>query len=277
MIDFVQDLANGADVDDPVLVLALSGWVDAGSAGEGASQYLADRLDDASTLARVDLDDIADLQQSRPAVQLVEGVTRELEWPEITFTSGHAGVDVVVGRGPEPSVRWRAFAAEIVDMAKQLGVSRVVTLGGMPSPVSHRRPIQVLSTATSRSVAQEVEPVRLDYTGPTGAQTAVQVAAGSAGIPGIGLWAQVPHYLSGTVSPPAIRALISRLREIAGVECDLRLLDEQSVSYDRQVEETVQSRDDLSQLVEQLEAESPDLPSGEELVSEIEEFLRDEN
>lgn len=273
VIERTQDVS----LERPVMVVALSGWVDAGTAGATATKVLEDEMADSEELARVDLSEVADLQQTRPMIELVDGVTRDIVWPAITFVGGQAGRDVIVCRGAEPSVRWREFAAEIVELARDLDVRMLVTLGGMPSPVSHRRPLKVLATASARSVAQEVEPVRLDYTGPTGAQTVIQVAAGAADIPAVGLWAQVPHYLSGTISPVAARALLSRLREIAGVEADLSTLDREAQTYLDQVEETISQRADIAELVDRLDAQvEEELPTGDELVSEIEEFLRRE-
>jgi proteasome assembly chaperone (PAC2) family protein len=238
-------------------------------------------MSDPVTFGRVDLTDMLDLHQLRPTVRLSEGVSRELVWPHVTFTAGRAGsdpgTDVIVCRGPEPALRWRAFSAAVSELARAKGVRMAVSLGGMPTPVSHRRAVRVLATATTRSLAQELEPVRLDYSGPTGAQTALQVALGSMGIPAVGLWAQVPHYLSGTVSPPAIRAVLSRLREVGGVDLDLRPLDRQVASYVTQIDEMIGARDDLSELVERLDAQLDDLATGDELVSEIEEFLREES
>lgn len=272
MIDIVGEM----HLDRPVFVVALSGWVDAGTAGESAAEYLAESLERDRELARVELAEVSDLQQVRPQIRLIDGITRAIDWPRITFTGGEAGVDVVLCRGPEPSLRWRAFAAETVEFARSLGARMIVTLGGMPAPVSHRRPVRVLATATSRPLAQEVAPLRPDYDGPTGAQTAIQVAAAAAGIPGVGLWAQVPHYLAGTISPVASRALLSRLREVAGVDVDLQGLDEEAETYHQHVEETVQARADLAELVDHLDSQVDDLPSGDELASEIEEFLRGE-
>ncbi len=200
----VLDIDRWPDLRDPVLVVALSGWVDAGLAGAGAVAVLSEKLGSAAGFGHVDLTDLVDLQQTRPSVHLVDGATREISWPSIDLIAGRAGRDIVLCRGPEPSLRWRAFSEEIVQMSQRLGVSMMLALGGMPSLVSHRRPVPVLATATSRSLAQEVGAWRADYTGPTGAQTAVQVALGQAGIPGVGLWAQVPHYVSATPSPPAI-------------------------------------------------------------------------
>lgn len=272
----VIEITQHVDLERPVLVLALSGWVDAGSAGEAAARFLAERLDGATEIGAIDLGDLVDLQATRPMVELTEGVTRTITWPRITFTAGRGGRDVVVVHGPEPSLRWPTVAERVVDFAKSIDARIVATLGGMPAPVSHRRAVRVLATAGSRSLAQEVGPLRLDYDGPTGAQTVIQAKAAQAGIPAIGLWAQVPHYLSGTVSPSATRALLSRLQETAGVEVDLVPLDREVAEYQRQVEETVEARSDIAELVERLDRQGDDLPVGDDLVSEIEEFLRGE-
>jgi len=272
VIEWTQDVS----LDRPVLVVALSGWVDAGSAGAMAAAHVEEALEDPVTFARVDLSEIVDLQATRPTVELVDGVTRSIAWPEITFTAGHAGRDVVVVQGPEPSVRWKSFAAEVVQLATDVGAELAVTLGGMPAPASHRRPVRVLTTATTRALAQESAPVRGDYEGPTGAQTVVQIAMGDAGLGGLGLWAQVPHYLAGTISPAAERALLSRLMELTGIDLDLSDLDARAAEYTRQVEQTISTRDDLAELVDRLEGALDELPTGDELVSEIEEFLRRE-
>jgi proteasome assembly chaperone (PAC2) family protein len=266
------------DLRDPVLVVALSGWVDAGLAGAGAAAVLSDQLESAAGFGRVDLTDLVDLQQTRPSVHLVDGATREIKWPAVDLVAGRAGRDVVLCHGPEPSLRWRAFGEELMQMSQRLGVSMMVGLGGMPTLVSHRRPVSVLTTATSRSLAQEVGAWRADYTGPTGAQTALQVALGDAGIPGLGLWAQVPHYVSATPSPPAISALLSRVRELAGVETDLTALDSQVDEYLRRVEEGLSERPDVAEMVRNIEAseDSGEIPSGDELASEIERFLREQ-
>lgn len=273
-----MDIDRWPDLRDPVLVVALSGWVDAGLAGAGAAAVLSDQLDSAAAFGSFDLTDLVDLQQTRPSVHLVDGATREIKWPAVDLVAGRAGRDVVLCHGPEPSLRWRAFSEELVQMSQRLGVSMMVGLGGMPTLVSHRRPVSVLTTATSRSLAQEVGAWRADYTGPTGAQTALQVALGDAGIPGLGLWAQVPHYVAATPSPPAISALLSRVRELAGVETDLAALDSQVDEYLGRVEEGLSERPDVAEMVRSIEAseDSGQIPSGDELASEIERFLREQ-
>jgi proteasome assembly chaperone (PAC2) family protein len=270
------------ELRDPVLVVALAGWVDAGFAGSGSVAFLQEQLDAAREFARIDLGDLMDLQQTRPTVHLVDGVSREIDWPEITLTAGRLGRDVVLVTGPEPSLRWRAVLGEVVDVALQLGVSEAFTVGGIPAMASHRRPVSVLATGTDEDVVERAGAWRQDYTGPTGAQSVLQVMLGDAGIPTTALWAQVPHYLSGGASPPAIRAVLERVRDLADLAVDLEGLDEQAESYVQRVEDGLTDRPDVVEVITAIEAgedevDESELPSGDELASEIERFLRDQS
>jgi len=265
------------ELDEPVLVVAFTGWIDAGLAGAGAVATLLEQLDEPIRFGCIDLEPIADLQQSRPTVRLTDGVAREIEWPSVEFVAGRAGRDVVVCAGPEPSLHWRSFSETIVEVAQRLGVMKAFLLGGLPSAASHRRPVRVLATATSHSVLQEVGPSRGDYEGPTGVQTVLQVALGEAGIPAVGLWAEVPHYVAQNQSPPAIRSLLARLAELAGVETSLDVLDAHSHEYAERVEEGLRERPDVAAMVNELDVVASDeIPSGDEIASEIEQFLREE-
>ncbi|HUV11100.1 MAG TPA: PAC2 family protein [Acidimicrobiia bacterium] len=264
------------EVEDPVLVVAITGWVDAGSAGELAASTLVSNLDDGSSFGRYALDDLVDLQQTRPTVVLSDGTTRHITWPHLWLDAGTAGRDVVVVRGPEPSLRWPSVSRDLVDLASRLGVVRAFTLGGMPAVVSHRRPVPVLATATARSLAQEVGATRTDYDGPTGMQTVLQVELGAAGIPTVGLWAQVPHYVSGNPSPPAVRAMLDRLTELGGIDVSSEELDEEIESYAGKVEEGLADRPDVADLVAAIESQTVEEVSGDALAAEIERFLREQ-
>jgi hypothetical protein len=266
------------ELREPLLVVALSGWVDAGGAGAGAMASLAEQLEPTDTFATIDVAAIADLQQTRPVARW-DGDTRVIDWPRITFESGHlgggregAGRDVVLMRGPEPSLRWPSVASSTVDAARRLGVRQAASLGGIPSLVSHRKAMVVTASATQRSLAQELTPVRPDYAGPTGLQTVVLRALGDIGIPGSGLWVHVPQYVSGSPSPPAMRALLARLVEIYHLDLDLRALDARSEAYLRRVEAGLEARPDVKAVVERID-EQQEGTTGD-LVAEIEQFLR---
>jgi proteasome assembly chaperone (PAC2) family protein len=269
------------ELRDPVMVVVLSGWVDAGMAGAGAVAVLTEQLEARRTFAHVDLADLLDLQQTRPTVHLVAGTTREVVWPSIDLIAGRLGRDVVVCVGPEPSLRWQAVLGELTALAQRLGVKRAFTLGGIPSVASHRRPVQVLATGTSAELVAEIGGWRADYQGPGGASSALQVMLGQAGIPTIALWAQVPHYVSSGPSPTAIRALLARVRDLGGVLVDLGPLDDQARSYVERVDAGLSDRPDVAEVVRAIEEgseeEEPELPSGDDLASEIERFLRDQS
>jgi proteasome assembly chaperone (PAC2) family protein len=273
----VLEIDSWPTLRSPVMVVTLTGWVDAGEAGSGAATMLRAQLESAKDFGRYDLSDILDLQQTRPTVSLVDGTTRQIAWPSIELTAGRAARDVVLCVGPEPSLRWPTFIADLVGLAKRLKVEQAYMLGGMPALVSHRRPVSVLATATSPALAQETGAMRTDYQGPTGVQTALQVALGEAEIPAVGLWAQVPHYVAGNASPPAIRALLERLRELGGVQVDVQILDEECDVYTKKVEEGVSERPDVAELVRAIEENSsPEQVTGDEIAAEIERFLRDQ-
>ena len=137
------DVETWPELRDPILVVTLSGWVDAGMAGAGAVAVLTEQLESKRVFGRIDLADLMDLQQTRPTVHLVDGVSREITWPSIDLIAGHSGRDVVVCVGPEPSLRWRAVLGEIVDLSTRLGVKRAFALGRdserrFPSPAGRR-------------------------------------------------------------------------------------------------------------------------------------------
>ena len=266
-------------LQNPVLIYSFRGWIDAGLAGEGSMDLLIEQLHDAggTEFGSIDLANLLDLQQTRPLVKLVDGGLRSIEWPKVRLWAGNLGRDVVCVQGPEPSVQWPDFAASIAEIAERVGARESFALGGMPAIVTHRRSVPVLSSATKRSIAQEVGPLRDDYVGATGLNTVVQFALGEAGIRSVALWAQVPQYVSGSPSPPAVRALVGRLCELSRIDVEFRQLDERCSAYRDKVEEGLSDRPDVLAIVNQIDEQWQErIPSGDELASEIERFLREQ-
>ena len=107
-------------------------------------------------------------------------------------------------------------------------------------------------------------------------QTVLQVELGAAGIPTVGLWAQVPHYVSGNPSPPAVRAMLDRLTELGGIDVSSEELDEEIESYAGKVEEGLADRPDVADLVAAIESQTVEEVSGDALAAEIERFLREQ-
>jgi proteasome assembly chaperone (PAC2) family protein len=217
-------------------------------------------------------------------VSLVEGQTRHIEWPENAFY--HASIpgldrDAVLLLGIEPNLRWKTFTGMIVDLARDLGVEMMITLGSLLADVPHTRPSPVTGGATDPDLIERLGLQRSRYEGPTGIVGILHDACNRASIPSVSLWAAVPHYVSLAPSPRAALALTQRLSDILGVSIDTAELDEASERYSEQVSEAVASDDETAAYVEELEEraelldDEQQLPSGDSLAAELTRFLRD--
>jgi proteasome assembly chaperone (PAC2) family protein len=274
----------------PVLLAAFDGWNDAGEAATTALDAVADGLA-AETFATIDPEEFYDFQATRPMVRLVEG-GRRIEWPVVELRAARlpaADHDLIVVRGHEPNLRWRTFATEIMQVASSLGVQMVVTVGALLADVPHTRPVQVVSSAGDRDLAERLGLSVSRYEGPTGILGVLGEVASAEGIPTVGLWAALPHYLNLAPNPWGAMALIRELRRLLPMAVDTSALSGQTEAFDAAVAELVEENPELAGYIERLEAdtddeedddddeESPglaDLPP-EELVAEVERYLRD--
>jgi len=267
----------------PVLIAAFRGWNDGGQGATLGAGYLA-RQWGAEAFAEIDPENFYDFQAVRPNVSLEEGLTRKLEWPSNTFL--HAPIpdldrDAVVLLGVEPNLRWKTYSQLVLDLAQELGVEMVVTLGSLLADVPHTRPAPVTAAASDPALVEElgVEPSR--YEGPTGILGVLLDACRRAGIPSVSLWAAVPHYVSLAPSPRAALALCRRLGELVRTDIDLAELEQAAEEYNEQVTEAVASDAETSAYVEELERRvdlmeaAEELPSGESLAAELTRFLRE--
>ena len=273
-------------LERPVLIGAFKGWSDGGQAATLAAGYLA-RLWGARKFAEIDPELFVDFQATRPHVTLDEGQTRRIEWPENAFFRARipeAGRDAVLLVGVEPNYRWRTFSELVIDLARELRVELVVTLGALLADVPHTRPAPVTGAATEPRLVEELGLQLSRYEGPTGIVGVLLDACRRAGVPSVSLWAAVPHYVSLAPSPRAARALCERLAGVLGIEIDVAELAEAEEAYVEQVSQAVASDADTAAYVEELEqrADSLDwleeaggLPSGEALADEIARFLRE--
>lgn len=279
-----------ARLSGPVMVVSMDGWVDAGM---GASAAVAELLDASPTVlvATFDTELLIDQRARRPVARLEDGVTTDLTWPSITLTSGkdRAGADLLYLTGPEPDFRWPTFIREVVGLVQDLGVRTVVGLGAFPAPAPHTRPVRLASTVPPQSahLAGRVGTVHGTLEVPAGVQAALEVSLGAAGIPVIGLWARVPHYVSAMPYPEASAALIEGLSSVTGAVLDSSSLRTEGEASRRQVDELIGSNPEHLEMVHRLEAAldseeidplalSDEVPSGDEIAAELEQFLKNQ-
>jgi proteasome assembly chaperone (PAC2) family protein len=267
----------------PVLVAAFRGWNDGGQGASLGGGYLAKQWE-AERFAEIDPEDFFDFQATRPHVSLVEGLTRQLDWPDNGFF--HAEIpgtdrDAVILLGIEPNLRWRTFSELVLGLAQDLGVELLVTFGSLLADVPHTRPAPVTGAATDPALVESLglEPSR--YEGPTGIVGVVHDACRAVNIPSVSLWAAVPHYVSLAPSPRAALALVRRFGELIEADIDLTELEQASEEYSEQVSEAVSADTETAQYVEELERRvdmleaAEDLPSGDTLAAELTRYLRE--
>jgi predicted ATP-grasp superfamily ATP-dependent carboligase len=275
------------ELRDPVLVCAFRGWNDAGEAASAALGFLIESFD-ADEIAHIDPEDFFDFTAVRPTIKLVEGRTREVEWPSNTFFAARvpgADSDLVLLQGVEPSLHWRAFTDSVVDVADQLGARLVVTLGALLSDIPHTRPTTITGIGSDERLVERLGFQRSSYEGPTGIVGALHSACARSELPSASLWASVPHYVAATPNPKAALALIRSFEGVAGVAVDASELEEAAADYERQVNAAVASDPDVKAFVERLEQtldeteepgwpEQQRLPSGDSIAREFQRFLR---
>src|ERR671914_1235515 len=194
----------------------------------------------------------------RRPVLLVEG-RRQVDWPAVELRAARlpaADHDLIVVRGHEPNLRWRTFAAEIIEVATTLGAEMVVTVGALLADAPHTRPVQVVSSAGDRDLAQRLGLSVSRYEGPTGILGVLGDAATKEGIPTVGLWAALPHYLNLAPNPWGAMALVKELRRLLPMAVDTSALAGQTDAFDTAVAELVDENPELAGYIERLEADT---------------------
>jgi predicted ATP-grasp superfamily ATP-dependent carboligase len=271
---------------DPVMVCAFKGWNDAGEAASAALSFIHDHFD-SRQVGEIDPEDYYDFTAVRPMVRLNEGRTREIDWPQNTISVASvpgADGDLVMLQGVEPSLRWRAFTATVLDIARELGVRMVITLGALLADVPHSRPVAITGIASDESLVEKLGYERTSYQGPTGIVGVLHHACADSGMPSASLWASVPHYVAATPNPKVALSLVRAFEGSAGLAVDAGELEEAAEDYERQVNAAVTSDPEVKAFVERLEsamdeveAETPSeerIPSAETIARDFQRFLR---
>jgi hypothetical protein len=281
------------DLRQPAVICAVSGWSDAGSAASGALAYLLGKWS-TRRFAEFDSDVIYNYTVTRPAT-IRAGGRRRLHWPELAWHAlpvPHAQRDLVLLLGPEPDLRWRELRRAALGLIERLQASMLITLGAFYAQVPHTGNVRMFARSYDASLTAALDELKLsdtDYQGPTGVVTALADAAEARGIPAAGLWAAAPMYLQGTANPKLSAALLLATERLVGAELGLAELQAAGRDLEQRVDQAIRDRPDFEKLVEgmagQVEPEPPlqpeqrpttgELPTAEELVSDLEGYLRD--
>lgn len=283
---------------DPVLVVALDGWTDAGSAGTTAAEILLDQFE-VTELGTFDPDGLFDYRDRRPVLEIDRGQLGAPRWPELAadLITPPAGPNLVLVSGAEPDLRWRTVSEDLIELTQLLGVKRYVGLGSVPGPIPHTRPVQLISTSSDPDLLARFGRPHEQVVVPASCQVALEAQLRTAGLTTLGLWARLPHYVAADY-PAASKALLERFSAYAGTPVDVSGLDEAIEEQRVQLDEAAAASEEITEHVRGLESmydavieaerqerfdavgdplqglTAEQVPSGDEIAAEVERFLR---
>jgi len=277
----------------PVMLIAFSGWNDAADAAIGATSHILGAWTDGihavdeqtgvvpELIAEVDPEDFYDFQVNRPMVNMDDSHLRSLTWPGTQvfgLQMPELDFDFVIVRGVEPSMKWKTFTQDLIDLAEDLDISMIVTLGSMLADAPHSRPITVTCSGAHPEIANRLGVEVSKYEGPTGILGVIADACLRRGLDAVSLWAAIPHYASNSPSPKATLALVNALEDLLEITLPQGELPTQSLEWESEVDELAREDSDVADYVKALE-ESKDSAllsdvSGDEIARELERFLR---
>lgn len=285
-------LGTRPELDNPVLVVMLTGWIDAAGTARAAIDAVESETE-MTPIVEFDDDTFVDFRARRPTMELRNGLHEVLHWERILLSNGtdQTGRDFLLLSGPEPDMRWHEFIRLVGELAEQLGVSRMAHLGAYPFAVPHSRPPRLSVSSPSADVLAEVSFLRSSVDVPAGAAGALERELHERGIGSLGVWVQVPHYLGQGPYPAASVALLDGLNEATGLVIDAPALRASVLNVRQRIDQRVAENEDHQRMLHQLEqiydasdddvevdsGPSIEMRSGDELAAELEQFLRDQD
>lgn len=291
IVDEVPELATGDGLAGPVLVVSLDGFLDAGSAGRIATDYLLGE-EPGRVVASLEIDAFYDYRARRPPMSFVEDHYERYDAPRLVVRLLRDARDTpyLLLHGPEPDTHWEAFTRSVRAVVEHFGVRLVVALGSVPMAVPHTRPVTVTQHATRRDLMVGENVWRGEIRIPASAVSLLELRLGEWGHDATGFVAHVPHYAAQGDYPLAAVSLVESLEVVSGLEWELAGLQESAAARQADIAAQVSDNDEVRAVVEGLEqqydafhgvrdgdalplAESGDLPTAEELGEEFERFL----
>jgi proteasome assembly chaperone (PAC2) family protein len=279
----------------PVLVQALTGFIDAGNATQLAREHLLNS-GEARLIARFDVDQLLDYRSRRPTMTFVEDHWEEYDEPELGLYLLHddAGTPFLLLAGPEPDLQWNRFVAAAIALIERFDVRVTVGLNAIPMAVPHTRPIGVTAHATRPELIAGHEPWLNRVEVPGSAGSLLEYRLGAHDLDAIGFAVHVPHYLAQTAYPSAAEALLAAVSRATGLLLPADALRSAAKVVDADVDEQIAQAEEAGALVRALEqqydafvrgsrsssqlpTEAQPLPTADELGAELERFLAEQN
>ncbi len=279
------------DLREPVMIVALDGYIDAGSGVRLAVTQLLDSLEH-SVLATFDVDQLIDYRARRPILTYQANAFTDYQAPELVIhqLSDSDGTPFLLLSGPEPDSQWERFVAAVGQVVDRFQVRLTVGLMAIPMAVPHTRPTGMSSHATRAGLLPEQEDWLGTVQVPGHAVGLLEYRFGKAGRDTIGFAAHVPHYIARSEYPETARTLIQATADATGLLLPTTGLDEAAATVRAQLAEQLSESNEVAEIVSALEqqydafvsasgrgllAQSAPLPTADELGAQFEAFLAD--
>lgn len=279
------------------MIVALEGFLDAGTAGALACRHLV-RTGAGSpegggvVVATFDVDQLHDYRARRPPMTFARDHYEGYEAPRLVvrLLNDTGGSPYLLLHGSEPDIRWEAFCRAVLEVVERFEVALVVSIGSVPMAVPHTRPIAITHHANNPELLKGTSPWRGELRVPSSAQALLEVRLGEWGHDAQGFVAHVPHYLAQLEYPPASIALLEQVELAARLTIDLTALRELADEREEEIGRYLAANAEVAEVVSALEqqydtfaraeeegssllASDEPLPTGEEIGQQFEQFL----
>ncbi len=289
LYDIDAEAAEELAGSSPVMIVALDGYVDAGSGVELAVKELRERLPH-RTVVTFDADALVDYRSRRPGLTFESNSFTAYDTPNLVIERlrDETGTPFLLFTGPEPDLSWEKFAAAVAGIVDTFAIRLMISLMAIPMGVPHTRPTGMSTHATK----PELIPDATNWIGtvevPGHATGLLEYRLGEAGRAALGFAAHVPHYLTRTEYPETARTLIQAAADASGLLLPTSGLDESAAAVQAQLTEQMTEHSEVAEVVHALErqydafvsasghsllAQSAPLPTADELGAQFEAYL----
>lgn len=267
------------------MIHAFAGFVDAGHSIRQTVSHLRDAQPH-QLVAELSIDDIYDYRARRPLMTFDRDHFSSIDMPRVKLElmwDDHSKPFLLL-HGPEPDLGWQQVAQCVIELAEHYKVSKTVGLQAIPWPAPHTRDIMVTPHASDPNLV-EARPSLVDRVDVPGSLTnLIEFATGRAGIPAMGFAVHIPHYLVNTEYPTGALTVIDEIGKAADLTLGTGDLPTLAARVRAEIDESIASSTENQEVVEALEQQydaetgnwPQQLPSSDELMDQIEQFLADQ-
>jgi predicted ATP-grasp superfamily ATP-dependent carboligase len=295
LYEMAESRPEDGELDRPVLLHVLGGFIDAGSAGRLAGEHLLDVLDH-DVVARFDIDQLYDYRARRPPMTFVQDHWESYQAPELVLRrmEDSDGKPFLILTGPEPDIQWERFVLAVEQLVDHFDASLIVGVHAIPMAVPHTRPAGMTAHATRKSLVSSHPTWVGNVQVPGNVAGLLELRMGEKGKDAAGFAVHVPHYLTQAEFPDAALALLRAVSELTGLAFPTERLVEAGQATRAAIEEQVSGQPEVAAVVHALEQQydayvagqenalpladdASELPTADELGAELERFLAEEN